>query len=416
MAIDSKELQQASRRLQLRKYARQELSGPNKAQAFINIVTKAVDLVRRQSVERPATEVIEDIQQVLIGVDMRQGEGRGTGPYYVENPNNEYGGASGFKPEFQPDLTFQVQHAAAGLVIGFKYGKPGEWWARAWEPEPQDDALYSATAPLGKWLAGVSIPYEIADPVTEFVLDNTPFNTPLLYEKGDAYTVLPMLLLESVCDGSCKLPSDEDLRLHTSDASGDGFPDTSLATLAPDANASMAGEEAPDAFNMEADAAGSGGFNMEADAAGSAPGSGASMVGEEAPDANASMAGEEAPDAFNMEADAAGSGGFNMEADAAGLAPGSSASMVGEEAPDANASIAGEEAPDAFNMETDAAGEEAPDANASMVGEEAPDANGGQQQDEFDHLGPQDGAYGAPDGPTPNSQAEPGPQQGGGGA
>src|SRR6266545_2062340 len=171
-----------ARRATLQQYARRQLAGANKAQAFINIVAKAAELVRDQSL--PGSAMIDDLQQVLIGEGLT--EGRGTGRHYVGN-NRAYNGVSGFKAEFGPDEYFQVQHAAAGLVIGYRYAKLGEWGARWVEDEPQDDALYRATCPIGQWLE----------------------NDEFFWGNDDAYKELPGRLLEAICDGSCELPSAE---------------------------------------------------------------------------------------------------------------------------------------------------------------------------------------------------------------
>ncbi|QMU28113.1 hypothetical protein [Adhaeribacter radiodurans] len=230
--MSNHELQQHLDRLQLQEYARQELSGTNKAQAFINIVAKASDIINSrpitesastEPISEPFSEMVELIEQVLIGESMFNDEGRSEGPYFV-GLNSNYNGSSGFKPELRDDY-FQVQHAAAGLIIGFKGGIGGEVLARALEAEPQDDALYSATAAVGQWLVAKSV--DQAD---------VPFQTPLFYDRGEALNIVPLLLLESICDNSCKLPSAEDLQIHTDDSNSDTVPDTSTQMSPPDFN------------------------------------------------------------------------------------------------------------------------------------------------------------------------------------
>ena len=92
--------------------------------------------------------LIDDLAAVLIGSSMRTGEGRGKGPYFAGN----IAGADGFKAELR-DAWNQIQHATAGVVIGYKYGEPGEWFARLMEDEKQDDLLYEAACPVGGWLS-----------------------------------------------------------------------------------------------------------------------------------------------------------------------------------------------------------------------------------------------------------------------
>ena len=45
-----------------------------------------------------------------------------------------------------------MQHAAGGIVIGYKYGWLGYQFAKFREKEPQDDRLYDATCQLGRML------------------------------------------------------------------------------------------------------------------------------------------------------------------------------------------------------------------------------------------------------------------------
>ena len=89
--------------------------------------------------------MIDDIEAVLIGKNMR--EGRGHGQFFAGNVK----GSKGFKPELR-DQWNQVQHATAGIVIGYRYGWAGQQLAKWLEEEPQDDRLYDATCPIGRSL------------------------------------------------------------------------------------------------------------------------------------------------------------------------------------------------------------------------------------------------------------------------
>jgi len=57
-------------------------------------------------------------------------------------------GANGFKQQFVDDGN-QVQHAFAGIYIGYEYGVIPGLYALYLEEEKQDDALYNATIPMG---------------------------------------------------------------------------------------------------------------------------------------------------------------------------------------------------------------------------------------------------------------------------
>ena len=139
----------AQRRGELRRYAQTALAHPNQCQALVSIVSKAVELV--DEVPNPACTLVEDLQYVLIGNDLR--EGRGKGAFFVGYKNKEgkfyWRGAKGFKKELQ-DRSHQIQHATAGIVIGYRYWLPVQWLVKWIEEEPQDDRLYDATFPLGR--------------------------------------------------------------------------------------------------------------------------------------------------------------------------------------------------------------------------------------------------------------------------
>lgn len=151
-----------ARRARLKVYAQVEQKSGNQCQALVNIIAKATGLVRISIKPGSVTglggvtwggpywivaeELINDLESVLIGRGMAINRGRG--PHFAGN----FSGSVGFKPEFR-DPWNQVQHAAAGLVLGFFHGKPGEWYARLTEDQEQDDLLYEATCPVGSWLA-----------------------------------------------------------------------------------------------------------------------------------------------------------------------------------------------------------------------------------------------------------------------
>jgi hypothetical protein len=134
-----------ARRTQLKQFADTQLRyDRNRAFALVNIVRKAAELV--SGMTSPEIAMIDDLEQVMIGTNMT--DGRGKGGFFVGN----FLGATGFKPELRDDYN-QVQHATAGIVIGFRHGPPGMWLAMWLEDEPQDDLLYEATCPLGWYLA-----------------------------------------------------------------------------------------------------------------------------------------------------------------------------------------------------------------------------------------------------------------------
>jgi len=132
-----------TRRLQLKSYAIQQFKTSNRCQILVSISTRAVHLVSGAS--DPADSLIGDIEAVLIGANMSDCRGRGA--YFAGNIS----GASGFKRNLR-DLYNQVQHATAGIVIGYRYGWIGHQFAKWLEKEPQDDRLYDATCPVGRLL------------------------------------------------------------------------------------------------------------------------------------------------------------------------------------------------------------------------------------------------------------------------
>jgi hypothetical protein len=155
---------EGERRLALKNFAATLFKNEkNHCQVLVDIYAKATGLARsitpiipleigvmggsRPTIHRWArgrnvtNALINDLTAVLIGSSMRTGEGRGKGPYFAGN----IAGADGFKPELR-DQWNQIQHATAGLVIGYEHGKPGEWFARLledgmWLSENPEDFL-----------------------------------------------------------------------------------------------------------------------------------------------------------------------------------------------------------------------------------------------------------------------------------
>ena len=136
-----------SHKLALQRFAK-NLSKQAKAQtvtdceAFLTILQRAA--VQVSGGKHPAVRMIDDLKAVLIGVGLRD-DNRNTGPYALE-----YGAFadSGFKAEFKEGGGNQVQHATAGLVLGFS-GKLEGWIAQFIEDVEADDLLYDAALPLG---------------------------------------------------------------------------------------------------------------------------------------------------------------------------------------------------------------------------------------------------------------------------
>jgi len=141
--------QTAQRRGELRRYVQIALAHPNQCQALVSIVSKAVELVDK--VPNPARTIVEDLQYVLIGNDLQVGRGKGASFVGYKNKEGKFywRGAKEFKKELQ-DRSHQIQHAAAGIVIGYRYWRPVQWLVKWLEQEPQDDRLYDATFPLGR--------------------------------------------------------------------------------------------------------------------------------------------------------------------------------------------------------------------------------------------------------------------------
>jgi hypothetical protein len=313
----------SERRSLLQWYARRELGGDNQAQAFLNIVATAIQLA--ETVEEPlfygadpaggvlvapAHDWIDDLQAVLVGNDLR--EGRNHGPHYVGNQYIHVGPSTGFKPELHIDSrgiseAGQVQHAAAALIIAYKYGRWGEAYALGSEDQAHDKRLYEAIFPLVTFWS--------------FSVDD-----------------LPAKLLEAICDTSCTLPpiggpldtltlmvewgiGKAGLAKAEADSDGDGIPDMTLAPLVPEPTTTvddgystqLASPDpatiddgystqlaSPDPATVDDDPSSQGDLTSQADYDPSRQG------------------GDAAAGPFNMEQDAA-AGPFNMEQDAAAV-------------------------------------------------------------------------------------------------
>jgi len=201
-------LSTSERRSELQRFARRELTQPNQAQAFLNIVQKAIELsadLGQNNVPGRSSAIIGDIQAVLIGDDLQ--EGRGSGPHYVGRDYIFGRPSQGFNLDLQmvrgKDGTWesdegQVQHAAAALVIAFHYGDLGIWWAKRREKEGSNDALlYDALSGLGKWLDDLSFQAIAA-------VHRLEYPRPDLAKKLEE---LPGRIMMKICDESCHLPA-----------------------------------------------------------------------------------------------------------------------------------------------------------------------------------------------------------------
>lgn len=182
-------MNEGQRRLELKNYAATLFKNQkNHCQVLVDVYAKATGLARsitpiipleigsygsRPTIYRWArgrnvtNALIDDLQEVLIGSNMR--EGRGKGPYFAGN----IAGADGFKTELR-DAWNQIQHATAGVVVGYKHGKLGEWFVRWVEDEKQDDLLYEAACPVGTWLSENPEDFlKLPEKIREAIGDNT---------------------------------------------------------------------------------------------------------------------------------------------------------------------------------------------------------------------------------------------------
>ncbi|MFQ5541710.1 MAG: RHS repeat domain-containing protein, partial [Candidatus Binatia bacterium] len=126
-----------SRRQILKNFALALRGSVSDCRALVYLISLATAL------NTSSDDTVADLQAVLIGEGLTPGERRGKGRFFVGGF-----GASGFKQEFV-DPYNQVQHAMAGIVIGFRYNWLVQRYVLLQEREPQDRALYRATFPLG---------------------------------------------------------------------------------------------------------------------------------------------------------------------------------------------------------------------------------------------------------------------------
>lgn len=124
----------------LRDYVRSHKANSNQCNLFVEGIEEAI----RQSEGNPDQfeKTMENLKDVFIGDDLT--DNRSKGPCF----SGQLLGATGFRENLR-DRGNQVQHAMAGVWIGYKYGSVGCALAKWRESEPQDDRLYDATCPLG---------------------------------------------------------------------------------------------------------------------------------------------------------------------------------------------------------------------------------------------------------------------------
>ena len=131
------------RRNNLKVFAIEEYKVSDRVEVLSAIIKFGITLVKDTST--PSKALIGDLKAVLIGRNMTIC--RGKGAYFAGNIT----GSEGFRKELQ-DPWNQIQHATAGIVIAFQYGKLAEIIVKILETEVQDDLLYDATFPLGDTL------------------------------------------------------------------------------------------------------------------------------------------------------------------------------------------------------------------------------------------------------------------------
>lgn len=96
----------------LRTFAIQEFKKSNRCQILVSVATNAVYLVDR--LQNPADSLVDDLEAVLVGTNMT--DCRSRGPYFAGN----IAGSSGFKKNLRDNWN-QVQHATAGIIIGYRW-------------------------------------------------------------------------------------------------------------------------------------------------------------------------------------------------------------------------------------------------------------------------------------------------------
>jgi hypothetical protein len=136
-----------SERREKLKQAAQNLLGPgsNKCQGFAELIELAVAFSAGQA--NQVETVVEDLKAVLIGDSLVTGHGRSQGPFFKGNS----AGAKGFKPELRDNYD-QVQHAMAGLYMGYRLPSPALSLVMGTDGEMQDAKLYGVMMGLGRGL------------------------------------------------------------------------------------------------------------------------------------------------------------------------------------------------------------------------------------------------------------------------
>jgi len=125
----------------LQRFAKREFrKNKNRCWILANVISEAAKAVAQS--ENPAENLMGLLEKVLIGEGMR--EGRGMGNCFAGNLR----GSEGFRPELRDPFN-QIQHAMAGVEIGYRYGRIGCALAKWQESEAQDIKLYDVTCPLG---------------------------------------------------------------------------------------------------------------------------------------------------------------------------------------------------------------------------------------------------------------------------
>ncbi|MET4513733.1 hypothetical protein [Bradyrhizobium sp. I1.7.5] len=126
------------------------------AAAFVQVVSKAIYLrgaYRLQIGMSPAKQVaLHDLKRVLVG-DGWTREGRNHGPFAL--PANSFLD-TGLKPAFR-DGGNQIQHAMAGIYLGFVFGFFAEKYVIWDEDSDVDKRLYRATFNIGNELKASQI-------------------------------------------------------------------------------------------------------------------------------------------------------------------------------------------------------------------------------------------------------------------
>lgn len=114
----------------------------NKCKAFSKILDEAIQGANGQ--KDRVRYVMENLKNVLIGKGLTRGN-RATGPCYA----GTFKGSEGLKGEYKDDSD-QIQHAFAGVYIGYKYGLFVCKLIEVFQEDSEvDKKLYRATCPIG---------------------------------------------------------------------------------------------------------------------------------------------------------------------------------------------------------------------------------------------------------------------------